>query len=352
MGNYILSAVQNILKQDKVNTYYLFNSGLKNKINIDQTNIIHLSLPNKLINLGLSLQIGPDIFKKINVPLDLFWLPNINFYKFDKSIPTVLTIHDLSWLHRPAFYSFKRKIWHRAVNIQRLIQKSSKIIAVSENTKRDIIRFFNTDPDKISVIYPGLDAGDINQEAASQFIRPFALPEKYFIYVGTLEPRKNIESVIAAFDRYHQDYPDIALVIVGSRGWLYKKLIKDFQKRDYIYYLGYVDKITRDALYFMSQGLIWPSFYEGFGLPPLEAIVHGVPVVTSYKASLPEILKNQSLYVDPYNISDIYQTLICLTRDQTLRQQFQKSATDFDLPDWSRQAQGIIKLFNTFKKQK
>ena len=87
-------------------------------------------------------------------------------------------------------------------------------------------------------------------------------------------------------------------------------------------------------------------------MPPLEAIVHGVPVVTSYKASLPEILKNQSLYVDPYNISDIYQTLICLTRDQTLRQQFQKSATDFDLPDWSRQAQGIIKLFNTFKKQK
>ena len=356
IGNYIANAVDNISRQDKDNTYYLLSSGMSSHVeslaDIDRSNIrqIHYRCPNKFLNSRLAFGLGPNLIKKIPVKLDLFWLPNINFFHFDKKTPTILTIHDLSFLHSREFYSLKRRYWHKLVNVERLINRATRIVAVSDNTKRDIVRFFTVPKEKIEVINPGVNTSKMDRNYAKLLIAKFKLPKKYFIYVGTLEPRKNIGGVIKAFDRYYKDYPDTELVIVGSKGWIYRNILRDIKKRKYIKYLGYIPSPTKDALYHLSQGLIWPSFYEGFGFPPMEATYHGVPVIVSYKTSLPEIMKQQALYVDPYNVSDIYQTLKSLTEDKVLAEGFRASAKDFRVPQWNKQASKLIKLFNSFKK--
>ena len=358
IGNYIVNSLKYIFELDKVNNYYLLSSGLRSKIDPDikfkQENVsyIHVSIPNKILNLSLKVGFCRSLNKFFPEKIDLLWLPNINFYKFDQTVPTILTIHDLSFLHSREFYSLKRRIWHRFINVDQLASEVDKIIAVSENTRRDIIRFLNIPKEKISMIYPGVEVNKMDREKAAQLIAPFNLKRKYFIFVGTLEPRKNISGLIKAFDRYRAKYEDTDLVIVGSKGWIYRSLINKINKRQYIHYLGYINGPTKDALYYLSQGLIWPSFYEGFGFPPLEAAYHGVPVIVSYKTSLPEVMKQQALYIDPYNSSDIYQALKQLTVDRALREQFKVSGKHFSVPNWTREAKKIIRLFESFNKNK
>ncbi|OGY94245.1 MAG: hypothetical protein A2406_01975 [Candidatus Komeilibacteria bacterium RIFOXYC1_FULL_37_11] len=356
IGKYVFHSILNILKTDNQNQYYLFSTGLNKDlyeaVDFNQRNVqrIHIPISNKLLNLKLITGFRSNIFDKFFEEIDLFWMPNINFFSPTKKCPTILTVHDLSFLHSREFYSLKRRYWHKLVGVEKLTSAASHIITVSENTKRDLMRFFSLPEDKISIIYPGIDYRPMNKELATSLVSKLALPEKFFIYVGTLEPRKNIISIIKAFDKYHREYPDVHLLIVGSRGWIYNNVLKYIKERSFVHYLDYVASPLKDALYFLSQGLIWPSFYEGFGFPPLEAIAHKKPVIISYKTSLPEIGKQQALYVDPYNISDIYQSLKFLTEDKKLKEQLAKSADSFALPQWSEQTQKILAIFNQYKK--
>jgi glycosyltransferase involved in cell wall biosynthesis len=355
VGNYLYHALDNIFKLDKEEDYYLLSAGLKNEpqglsgFNYPQVHHHHCLAPNKLINIGILTGFGPDLCRQAFHDLDLFWLPNLNFFKFNRRVPVVLTIHDLSFLHNPKFYSWKRIWWHNLVNVKKLVNRASKIIAVSHNTKRDIINFFNIPEEKITVIYPGVNVLDMNRELAQQLTAKFNLPAKYFIYVGTLEPRKNIEAILKAMARYHQDWPEAELIIIGAKGWLYKNILADIKSKNYIRYLEYVESPLKDALYFLSQGLLWPSFYEGFGFPPLEATYYGVPVVTSFRTSLPEIMKQQALYVDPYNVSDLYQIMVLLTTDENLRQQLIKEDKKVIIPTWPAQVAKILEVFKSLK---
>ncbi|MBT4849822.1 glycosyltransferase family 4 protein [Candidatus Parcubacteria bacterium] len=356
IGNYIYNSVKTLAQIDNRNNYYLFSSGYRDTVSTwfdikkDNVHHIHYKIPNKFLHGGILTGLGPNVTNKTPVKLDLFWLPNLNFYKSNKNIPTILTIHDLSFLHNTEFYSLKRRLWHKLVKVHSLVKQADKIIAVSDNTKRDIVRFFSVPKDKVEVIYPGTSATKIDKEAAEKIIEKFDIKNKYFLYVGTIEPRKNILNIIKAFDRLHKEHKDIDLVIVGSKGWLYKGIMKMINTKSYIHYLDYVRGSEKDALYCMSQGLIWPSFYEGFGFPPLEATFHGIPVIASYKTSLPEIMKQQALYVDPYNTSDTYQALKLLVCDDTLKKDLIESSKEFEIPNWTKQTQKILNIFeNTTK---
>src|SRR3989339_306383 len=350
VGNYVFHTLQDILAQDKVNTYYLFSAGLKKfhlPTSLKKDNVIHLHIvwPNKLLNLALLFNLLKDFAKFSPVILDVFWLPNLNFFRINDNTPLMLTIHDLSFLHSRHFYSFKMKWWHSLVNIKKLINRADQILAVSLNTKRDIMRFFTVREEKLSVVYPSLHFHHMTQVLAEELTRDLNLNKKFFLFLGTVEPRKNIKSIIKAFDIYHQDYPEIDLLLVGNKGWLYNPLFRLLKKRDYIKYLGFIAGKKRDALYFLSLALIWPSFYEGFGFPPLEATVQGKPVIVSYKTSLPEIMQTQALYVDPYNPAEIYQLLKQLTTDKNLEQYIIDKAKKFAIPDKFKQTQAILNIF-------
>lgn len=354
VGNYILNSIKNIIKLDKENHYYLLNTGLKKKnniINIKQDNLhyVYLKYPNKLLNFNLSMKIGKGLSQYFPVKIDLLWLPNINFYHNINNIPFILTIHDLSFLHSNSFYSLKRRLWHKMIKVNNLVNKANNIITVSNSTKRDVVRFFNIKEDKIKVIHPGIDSNIIDKEKAKDLIKPFNINKKYFIYIGTLEPRKNIQAIIQAFDKYHEEYKNVDLVIAGKKGWLYNNTIKSIKKRKYIKYLDYISVKEKDALYTLSLGLIWPSFYEGFGFPPLEATFHNIPVIVSYKTSIPEIMKEQAIYVDPYNSADVYMAMKNLTKDKNLSNSLIQSAKEFNLPKWNKQSKEIINLFKIIK---
>ncbi|MCB9802674.1 glycosyltransferase family 4 protein [Candidatus Nomurabacteria bacterium] len=350
IGSYIFWAIKNIIELDQENEYYLFSSGRKKakffpkEFEAKNVQHFHLNFPNKLLNLAFFFGFGPSLNKFFPVKLDLFWLPNINFIKLDPETKLILTIHDLSFLHSKNFYDLKRKLWHKLVNVRSLAERAKQIISVSQHTKRDVMRFFTVEEDKIKVVYPGIQHYQINKETAKKVVKDLNIADKFFIYLGTLEPRKNIESVIKAFDRYHLEYPETDLVLVGNKGWLYQKLLLSIKKRPYVKYLGFIDGLQKDALYSLSQALIWPSFYEGFGFPPLEATMHKKPVITSYKTSLPEIMQNQALYVDPYNVSEIYQLLKLISTDQALLDRISKGAENFKFYFWPEQAQRIINL--------
>lgn len=351
VGSYIFEALKNIIKLDHENQYYLLNSGFKNKfvlppeLQAPNVHLVHIKISNKLINFALFFNLIKDIAKFFPVSLDLFWMPNINFVKLDEKIPLILTIHDLSFLHSKNFYSLKRKYWHTFVNVKFLVERSKSIIAVSQNTQRDIMRFFTVNEEKIKIIYPGLQYQTMTVERAKEIVKNLNIADNFFLFLGTLEPRKNINSIIQAFDQYHCEYPKAELVLVGNKGWLYQRLLWAIKKRPYIKYFGFLDGDIKDALYCLSQAFIWPSFYEGFGFPPLEATMHGRPVITSYKTSLPEIMQKQALYVDPYNSAEIYQLLKALTEDDDLKVKMIQKAKEFSFVAWPQQAQTIINLF-------
>jgi len=352
IGKYIYHSLENILDLDKVNKYYLFSSGIKKPVLPDfplaeNFKYIHIPWPNKLLNFAIwAGLINLDRFLPKNI--DLVWLPNINFARFRKDLPFVLTIHDLSFLHSREFYSMKRRRWHKLVKVSNLVDKAKKIITVSYNTKRDIVRFFPLSEDKTSVINPGLSYNKMTSDEARNLTSAFKLKNDFYLYVGTLEPRKNILSIVRAFDHFQKDYPETELVIVGAQGWVYNRLLKSIKNRPYVHYLNYLDGPQKDALYHLCQAFIWPSFYEGFGFPPLEAIAHHKPLIVSYKTSLPEIMKQVAIYIDPYNIADIYQAMKMLKEDSDLRNKMIDAAKNFSLPDWSNQTKKIIKVFNTF----
>ena len=350
VGNYVFHTLQDILDQDKINTYYFFSSGLKKfilPVSLKQDNVVHIHIawPNKVLNLFFLFNILKDFTRFSPVVLDAFWLPNLNFFRINDKTPLILTVHDLSFLHSRQFYSLKMKWWHSLVNIKKLIKRADQVVAVSLNTQRDIMRFFTVREEKLKIVYPSLHVHAMTRERALDLTKDLSLKKDFFLFLGTIEPRKNIQSIIKAFDAYHLEYPETDLLLVGNKGWLYNPLFRLLKKRDYIKYIGFIAGAKRDALYFLSQALIWPSFYEGFGFPPLEATVQAKPVIVSYKTSLPEIMKEQALYVDPYNPAEIYQLLKQLTNDQNLRQYIIDKAKKFVIPDKFKQTQTILNIF-------
>ncbi|PWB38948.1 MAG: hypothetical protein C3F02_00890 [Parcubacteria group bacterium] len=351
VGNYIWGALQNILALDHKNQYYLFSSGWKSEkfdwLSFSQANVhhIHLQLWNKLINLSMLSPWPVDIIDKIPAKLDLFWLPNIDFFQTKSDIPLLLTFHDLSFISAPHFFNLQMKFWHLAVRPRKLVTRATEILAVSENTKRDLVKFFSTEGDKVKVLKPGLSVVPLTAEQAEVIARQRNWPQKFFLFIGTLEPRKNLSAVIQAFEIFSSKFPDYHLLIAGQPGWLYGPLLRQIKKRSQIHYLRHVSEPEKSALYRHCRALVWPSFYEGYGFPPLEALYFHKPVITSYKTAMPENLKNMVIYIDPYNINDIYQAMMMLADDRRLSVELEKGSGAASISSWDGFTRQILEVF-------
>jgi len=219
-----------------------------------------------------------------------------------KRIPTVLTVHDLFFRH-PSYHKWTNRFY---LNLAMPIfcRRATHIIAVSEHTKRDLMNCYNTPEDKITVI----------EEAAAAFFRPpepsmievvkkrYRLPERYLLFVGTIEPRKNIIRLLRAFMQLHNERLTDGLVIVGRKGWLYEEFFQELQRSSVasaVIFPGYVVDEDLPSIYAGAQTFVYPSFAEGFGLPVLEAMSCGTPVVCSNSTCLPEVAGNAAVLVDP-----------------------------------------------------
>jgi glycosyltransferase involved in cell wall biosynthesis len=295
---------------------------------------VHVPIANKFLHLKILFTKNPSIDQLVDSPIDLIFLPNLNVTILPKNIPTVLTIHDLSWKFFPEFFSRKMRVWHRLLNPRELIKCAHTIITPSNITRADVHRVFQKPLEAIGIIPHGITPNfHPKMEARDHGIRSkFKLPKRFAFFVGTIEPRKNILSIIEGVKRHRETTHDnLHLVLVGKWGWKSHSIRRRLWKRDthgWVHNLEYIDPHDLPAIYRSAAIFLWPSFYEGFGLPLLEAMASGVPIITSNISSMPEVTGTTAIHVDPFNIQDIADALKGVVQSKPLQEQLKKGGVE------------------------
>jgi glycosyltransferase involved in cell wall biosynthesis len=216
---------------------------------------------------------------------------------------TVVTIHDLGYLYEPDSHT----TWSRRYldwSTRWSVATARRIIAISGATRDDLVRHYGAAPEKIRVIPHGIDDGfhPLRQDVVTREVSRLGFSQPYILFVGTIQPRKNVARLIAAFDILAESNPELELILAGKRGWLAERIdaaIRSSRHRDRIRITGHVPDASLPALYNGAQAVVLPSLYEGFGLPALEAMASGTPVVVSNRGALPGIAGDAALIVDP-----------------------------------------------------
>jgi glycosyltransferase involved in cell wall biosynthesis len=236
---------------------------------------------------------------------------------------TVVTVHDLSCLRRPECFGFFRRNYYRAA-IGRGAQVADAVIADSASTRSDLIELAGVAPERVSVVPLGVEPElrPVCDERTLQAVREkYSLPSQYLLFIGTIEPRKNIVRIIESYASIADKIPH-QLVIAGRKGWKYHDVFKTvdrMQLRSRVHFTGRIEGSDVAAVYSLADVFVWPSLYEGFGLPVLEAMACGAPVVTSDCSSLPEVVGSAALVVDPFSTDEIARAIMRLIEDAPLR---------------------------------
>lgn len=230
-----------------------------------------------------------------------------------RDVPTVLTVHDLIFRRYPAHHKPLNR-WYLNLTMPLYCRRATRIIAVSEQTKCDVVEAYRIPPEKITVIYEAAAPGFNPQtaEAVTRARQRYGLPKRYLLSVGTIEPRKNLGRVLTAFERLRGEGLVDAFVIVGKRGWLYDDFFAQLEQsseKQAVIFPGWVEDGDLPAIYAGAAAVAFPSEFEGFGLPALEGMACGAPVVCSGTSSLPEIAGSAALLVDPTDTGDITEAL-------------------------------------------
>lgn len=262
---------------------------------------------------------------------------------------SVLTIHDLAIYINPEW--FPKQTFSTKFLVPRSLAKAKKIIVPSESTKQDLQKIFRIPEDRIKVIYEGVRAEETSDKAKGIALEKFGIKEKnYFLFLGTIEPRKNLIALIAAYKTLIQKNPDAPiLVLAGGKGWKNEDIFEAIKKRSLenkIKYLGYVSNEEKFVLMKSAFLFVYPSLYEGFGLPILEAMSKGVPVISSRISSIPEIAGDAALLIDPNNDDEIANALEKLWKDDNLRAKLiAKGKIQSALFSWTKTAKQTLESY-------
>ncbi len=317
--NYSLFLIRAILKLDRENRYRLYFSqppapGLLPAASNAQ--IQTMPFPRLWTHIRLSWEMATRAPDVLFVPAHV--LPLMHPRR------SVVTVHDLGYLYYPqahtrwARYYLRRSTSYNA-------RAAAHLIADSQATKRDLVERCQVSDGKITVVYPGYDPqfAPIRDHARLAAIRErYPIPGPYAIYVGTLQPRKNLARLLEAFAILVQQIEHIHLVIAGKRGWLHKPLFARVQELgldERVHFTGYVPQDDLPALISGARVFVLPSLYEGFGLPVLEAMACGTPVICSNVSSLPEVTGDAAILVNPHNTVQLAEALGQLLADEQLR---------------------------------
>lgn len=341
LGRYVQELVDNLIKINEANggefEYIIFLS----RGNYDQFQIKSDFVEKKLVTITWYSWREQILFPFIirRAKLDLMHFPHFNVAILSRT-PFVVTIHDLILTRfpsrrasmLPAVLYWLKQLAYRFV-IKTALRRAQKIITVSNFTKQDIIRQFKVAADKIVVTYEGIANLTIHSSDSERgdkffdFFRKYKIVKPFVLYVGNAYPHKNLESLLVVFQRLNKKYPDLSLIMIGKEDYFYKRLKKKattinaeiLNKKDLFIFPGFVS--DQDLSYFYQNALfyIFPSLYEGFGLPPLEAMNFSCPVLSSNQASLPEITGKAALFFDPYDEDDILNKIQLMISDETLR---------------------------------
>lgn len=287
-------------------------------------------------------QLFLPIYLYLKKEMDVFFSPAHYAPRFCP-VPTVVTIHDLSFFYYPDEF-LKKDLYQLKNWTQYSIEKANKIIAVSKNTKKDVMNYYHIPKNKIEVIYNGFS--DAIPPPLRGGISPHQKP--YILYVGTIQPRKNLDTLITAFHLLLKEKSDYSLVIAGKKGWLYEKIfdhVKILNLEDKIIFTGYISDEEKATLYENASLFVLPSLYEGFGIPILEAMNSGCPVISSLSSSLPEIGGDACLYFDPKNPKELKEKMIHVIENSEFRKELVKKGKErVQLFSWQKCGQETLQV--------
>jgi glycosyltransferase involved in cell wall biosynthesis len=361
VAEYTENLVENLLKIDKENEYFLFYNSWKDATlpswNFPNAKFCGFKIPNKILNFGLKFFNFPKIDWLIKEKLDAFLIPNTNFISLSKNCKKIVTVHDLSFEIYPEFFSPKSRLWHYFTNLKKICNEADKIIAVSENTARDLAKIYKIPPEKIKTIYSGIKKTEAQEYDLKRVKEKYNLPENFILYLGNIEPRKNLETLVKALE-ITVDSPDpqsgpendkrMNLVIAGALGYKsdsFFEVVEKSSATSNIKILDYVDIEDRAALYKLAKIFIFPSFYEGFGFPPLEAMAQGTPVISSISSSLTETIGNAGILVNPYDAKELAWAIDVLIKNNDVRNEIiTRGFEQIKKFDWQKTAEETLDI--------
>ena len=236
------------------------------------------------------------------------------------------------------------------------VERSDKIITVSESSKRDIIKYLNVPEEKIEIVYNGVHyyefSGILTKEKRLMVRSKYSLPEKYILYMGTLEPRKNIESILESYYVLKKNYAsEVKLVIAGKKGWLFENIFSVVEKlklQNDVVFTDYVDELDKAAIYQMASLFVFPSIYEGFGIPVLEAMAASVPVITSNVSSLPEVAGDAAVLVEPKDINSLAESMHKILSDDDFKLELvEKGHIQAKKFTWQSSAEKLYEIYKS-----
>jgi glycosyltransferase involved in cell wall biosynthesis len=355
-----LNLVKNLAKIDSENEYLLFTDtndstvlqytveklGIANKKNFK---IVSLKSPNKFC---WNIRVLPRYLKKN--PVDVYHTQYITPFFVPKEIKIITHIHDVSFLAYPEFIK-KSDLFFLKFLIPKSLKRADKIIAVSEFTKNEIIKYYQIDPEKIEIVYNAVSEDFMRNDYSGNELfairKKYNLPGKYILYIGTMQPRKNISVLVNAFAAVKNRIPGMKLVLSGNKNAhnFDKKIDKEIKRlklNDDVIFSGFVDESDKAALFQMAEVFVYPSLYEGFGIPMLEAMSQKIPVLISDIPVHHETAKDGALYFNPESVDEISEKLYNILADENLKKNLiNLGLRRLDFFSWEKSAWDILRIY-------
>ncbi|MBO9673741.1 MAG: glycosyltransferase family 4 protein [Sphingobacteriaceae bacterium] len=333
LGNYSRALIEHLAYQFPEHEYLVYSPKVKQAKQIDaffKKDNIELKLPKN----------GPFLWRTLNIIKDLNQDGCQIFHGLSHEIPlaiqhtrikSIVTIHDLIFLRFPQYYKFIDRQLYRWKS-KSACKNANKIIAISEKTKKDIIELYGIDPEKIQVIYQSCDDSfktPFPKETLSRIKATYKLPEKYILNVGTIEERKNLKLAVQALKNVNEDYK---LVVIGKQTGYFKTVEKEIEKlglKNRIIFLKNIPFADLPGIYQMASVFVYPSFYEGFGIPIIESLYSGVPVVAATGSCLEEAGGPNSLYISPNDAEGLAKSINQILENPGLQKEMKEKGLEF-----------------------
>ncbi len=365
VGRYVYHVLDGLFKIDKINQYQIFGFLFIGKKFAKPYAMLPPNVSYRLVRYLPSKVVNIMPRKILPPPIDLISLTKpdvVLFTDFVRSplitkAKSIVIVYDMSF-ELFGQYTDKKTRELLIKQVPKAVRQADVIITISENSKKEIVEHYKIDPNKIRIINPGIDHKFYRpqpKEAVEKVKQKFNIQGKYILYEGTLEPRKNINGILDAFSNLSNKLKDeYVLVLAGGRGWLdedIQKRLDDLSELNIIK-TGYVPDADLPALYSGASLFVYPSFYEGFGMPPLEAMACGVPVITANNSSLPEVVGDAAITIDAkdtkalsFNMSQV------LTKPTLAKQMSSKGIAQANKFSWKQAAKALKETINNIAKQ-
>jgi glycosyltransferase involved in cell wall biosynthesis len=355
LGRYAYELTSALLAADAVNQYVAF---------YHRPEDAHIDPPlDRIPHLTTSLDTKPWrlaalLGQYLRIPQDRMF-PGIDlFHATDHLLPrlsrvkSVFTLHDLIFRLYPETHKPLNR-WFLTLTMPRFLQAADAVITVSRHTAKDAMRFYGLDEKKIHVIHEGTNPlfRPASTEAIARVRQTYHLPDRFILSLGTIEPRKNLTALLDAYQVLRRARSDVGLVFAGKKGWLYEgffRRLRELGLEDEVIFTGFVDDADLPALYSAAELFVFPSLYEGFGLPVLEAMACATAVVASNASSLPEVSGDAALLVDPTSVADLARAIEEVLDNSVLREELEgKGPEQAGKFGWDKAAEQTLEVYRS-----